>query len=196
MAPETPTGTRIDILAFGNSLTFGYELPREESYPFLLEGMLLNAGHNVRVINEGVNGDTTRGGLLRLPSALAIRPEIVILELGINDAFMGRDPARIAQDLDSLLRMCMELGAEVLLAGMQAFDFMDPDYAEDFNAIYPVAAEKYGIELLPDFMGGVVEDPTLLMADGVHPNAAGTRIISEGAYPAVEGLVKKVQGAK
>lgn len=181
----------VDILAFGDSLTYGYELPREASWPFLLEEMLRVDGYAARVINEGVNGETTTGGLMRLPHALAMRPEIVILELGINDAFMGRNPERIAQGLDAMLRMIKETQAKVLLTGMRAFDFMDLDFAEEFNAIYPNLAQKYGAQLLPHFMEGVMDEPAHLMADGVHPNATGTRRLAENIQPYVLEMVKK-----
>jgi acyl-CoA thioesterase-1 len=173
------------ILAFGDSLTAGYGLNEQDSFPAQLELALGAAGVNASVINAGVSGDTSAGGLARLDWALVDRPDLVIVELGANDALRGLDPATIAANLDAILTRLRADGRGVLLAGMWAPPNLGADYADAFNAIYPVLAERHGVPLYPFFLDGVAADRALNQDDGIHPNAAGVRVIVRRILPHV-----------
>lgn len=174
-APAAPSGLR--ILAFGDSLTAGYGLPEADAFTTRLQAALAAHGIRAMVLDGGVSGDTTAGGLARLDWALGDRPDLVILELGANDALRGIDPATARANLDAMLAKLRAAGVPVLLAGMLAPPNLGPDYAAAFNPIYPELAAKYGVPLYPFFLDGVARDPALNQADGIHPNAAGVRVI-------------------
>lgn len=178
------------ILGFGDSLMAGYELAQDESFPAQLEDRLQAQGHDVRVINAGVSGETTAGGRARLDWALGAapggKPDLVILELGANDALRGLDPALTRDNLDAMLAALTARDIPVLLAGMLAPPNMGADYEAAFNAAYPALAEKYGVPLYPFFLDGVAADPALNQDDGIHPTADGVAVIVEGITPYVE----------
>jgi acyl-CoA thioesterase-1 len=173
------------ILALGDSLTAGYGLSDGDSFPVQLEQALAAAGVAAQVINAGVSGDTTAGGLARLDWALADRPRLVIVELGANDALRGIDPAATAANLDAILTRLKSDGRGILLAGMWAPPNLGADYANAFNAMYPDLAERHGVLLYPFFLDGVAADRSLNQHDGVHPNAAGVQVIVRRMLPYV-----------
>lgn len=179
----------VHIMAFGDSLTAGYGLPNGDSYPAVLEQELRARGYNVRVSNAGVSGDTSAGGLARLGWALADAPDILILELGANDALQGLPPENLRDNLAAILEQCAEAGVRVLLAGMRAPRNMGAQYATAYDAIYPELARKYDVPLYPFFLDGVALDRSLNQADGVHPNAKGVRVIVNRLLPHVEALL-------
>lgn len=179
----------ITILAFGDSLTAGLGVETEQSFPARLERALRGAGVDARVINAGVSGDTTSGGLARLDWTLAESPALVILELGANDALRGIPPSVTEANLD---RMLAQLGAKripVLLAGMLAPPNLGAEYGAAFNAIYPRLAQKHGVPLYPFFLEGLAAQPALLQNDGMHPNARGVEVIVAGILPHVRATL-------
>lgn len=185
----TPASAMMRILAFGDSLTAGYRLDPGQSFPEQLETRLKAKGYDVAVINAGVSGDTTTGGLARLDWSLGNGVDLVILELGGNDALRGIAPEASYSALDRMITVLKERQIPVLLAGMQAPPNMGTPYIEAFNGIYPDLAEKHQIPLYPFFLDGVVADPALNLDDGIHPNAEGVGRIVDGILSFVEGFV-------
>jgi acyl-CoA thioesterase-1 len=191
-----PAQAATRILAFGDSLTAGLGLAPEQAFPARLQAKLAADGVAAQVINAGVSGDTSAGGLSRLDWALADRPDLVLLELGANDALRGIDPKLTYANLDKILARLKAAGVKVLLLGMQAPANWGRDYQHDFAAIYPALAEKYHVPLYPFFLDGVALDPALNQGDGLHPNARGVDVIVDRLAPLVARLVadKGAQG--
>jgi acyl-CoA thioesterase-1 len=183
----------VRILALGDSLTAGYNLPASEAFPVKLEAALKAKGHQVTVINAGVSGDTTAGGLARLDWALADRPQAAIVELGANDMLRGLDPGQTFANLDAILGKLKGQGVRVLLAGMKAPPNLGP-FAGEFNAVYPKLADKHKIDLYPFFLDGVASKADLNQGDGIHPTAKGVDRIVEGILPKVRRLIDGLKG--
>lgn len=180
----------IRLLALGDSLTAGYGLPTEQSFPAQLESALRDKGYEVAVINAGVSGDTTAGGLARLDWALSDEPDLVLVELGANDGLRGLDPNDTRRNLAQILERLSERDMPTLLAGMYAPPNLGREYGEVFNALYPELAETYSVPLYPFFLEGVAAEISLNQADGIHPNGAGVAVIVENMLPAVIGLIE------
>jgi acyl-CoA thioesterase I len=178
------------ILAFGDSLTAGLGLNPDAAFPARLEAVLQSDGIDARVINGGVSGETTAGGVARLDWALGDHPDLVILELGANDALRGIDPKLAYANLDKILARLTASGAKVLLTGMLAPPNWGRDYQQEFAAIFPTLADKYQVPLYPFFLDGVATDPSLNQPDGLHPNAQGAALIAAKVAPYVERLLK------
>jgi acyl-CoA thioesterase-1 len=178
-----------EILAFGDSITAGFGLPAGDAFPARLEAKLNADGLAVHVINAGVSGDTTADGLARLEWALAEKPDVVILELGANDALRGLDPATVRANLDKMIGKAQASGAKVLLAGMLAPSNFGEEYRQAFNRIYPELAEAHGAALYPFILDGVALDRQLNQPDGLHPNERGVAIIVEHIAPYVARLI-------
>ena len=192
-APETAAETRtgsLRILMLGDSLTSGYGLALRDALPARLEAALRERGLDVGVINAGVSGDTTAGGLARLEWALSDRPHAVIVALGANDALRAIDPAVVRSNLDRLLAALSERGLPVLLAGMLAPRNLGSEYGARFDAIYPELSERHGALLYPFLLDGVATVAALNQADGLHPNAAGVETIVERILPSVLCLAR------
>lgn len=175
------------VVVLGDSVTAGYGLPPEEAFPAVLEGLLARAGRPARVLNAGVSGDTTAGGRARLPELyppLAQHPpDLLILELGANDAIQGRDLALVEADLDAMLAFSLARGSRVLLTGIGAGLRKADPYRSAFEDIYRRLAEKHGVALYPRIGDGVRGDPRYTQADGAHPNAEGARVIAARLLP-------------
>lgn len=171
------------ILALGDSLTAGYGLSAEDGFTEQLEGALKAAGVNARVVNGGVSGDTSAGGLARADWLLAERPELVIVELGANDALRGLEPADTRRNIDALVAKLVKNGARVILTGMMAPPNLGREYAAEFNRIFPEVAKKHKVELYPFFLDGVAANPAFNQSDGIHPNAKGVSVIVERMLP-------------
>jgi acyl-CoA thioesterase-1 len=186
-------GEPVHIVGFGDSLMAGYQLPPDDAFPARLQEALKKAGHNVVIENAGVSGDTTTGGLARLDWSVPDGSQIVILELGANDALRGVSPEITEKNLDAMLARLKERGITVILAGMLAPPNMGKEYADRFNAIYPRLAEKYGVALYPFFLDGVAAQKSLLLADGMHPNPQGIARMVEGILPSVEKVLQEVR---
>jgi acyl-CoA thioesterase I len=179
------------ILAFGDSLTAGLGLSPEQAFPARLQARLAAEGIDVQVLNGGVSGDTTADGVARLDWALADRPDIVLVELGANDALRGIDPKLAYANLDKILARLKASGAQVMLLGMAAPANWGRDYQRDFAAIFPSLAAKYKVPLYPFFLDGVALDARLNQHDGMHPNARGADLIAEKVAPYVARLLKE-----
>lgn len=184
----------ITIVALGDSLTAGYLLGPDEGFPEQLEKALGEAGHeNVKVVNAGVSGDTTSGGLARLDWAVGAEADAVILELGANDALRAIDPDVTRRNLDEIVSRLKERNLPILLAGMYAPPNLGRDYGSEFNPIYPALAEREGLVFYPFFLEGVAGDRTLNLGDGIHPTAEGVRLIVKGILPEVEELIARAE---
>ncbi len=175
----------VRILVLGDSLTAGYGLAAAESFPAQLERALRDGGQRVRVINAGVSGDTTSGGLARLDWALAERPRLVILQLGANDALRGIDPGLTKANLAAILTRLKRDGVRVLLTGMRAPRNLGPAYYTKFDRLYRDLAEKHQVALDPFFLEGVALRPELNLSDGLHPNPQGIALIVNRIMPQV-----------
>jgi acyl-CoA thioesterase I len=188
-ARAEPSAPATKILAFGDSLTAGYGVAPSAAFPVRLAARLEKDGYDVAVKNAGVSGDTTSGGLARLDWTISDRPDLVLLELGANDALRGIDPKLARSNLDAMLARLSQAHIKVLLIGMKAPGNWGPAYQKSFDAIYPALAKKYGIALYPFFLDGVALDEKLNQGDGLHPNAAGVEVIVAKIAPAVEALL-------
>ncbi|HWA43759.1 MAG TPA: arylesterase [Hypericibacter adhaerens] len=180
----------IRILALGDSLTSGYGLADRESFPSQLEQALIAAGEKVALINGGVAGDTSAGGLARLDWSLADKPAIVILEFGANDGLRGLDPAATRRNLAAMLTRLTQDGIPTLLVGMKAPRNLGADYVAAFDPIYEDLAKQFQLPLDPFFLDGVAGDPALNQSDGIHPNAAGVAVIVKRIAPEIIALIK------
>lgn len=176
------------VLAFGDSLYAGYGLDQGQSFPAVLEHMLDERGMPAQIVNAGVSGDTTAGGLRRLAftlDGLARKPDLAIVGLGANDMLRGIDPAETRQNLRAIVEELKRREIPVLLTGMAASRSLGADYVRRFEAIYPEVAREYGADLDPFFMEDVITDRSLLLEDGLHPNAKGIRVIARRLAPRV-----------
>lgn len=183
----------LQIVAFGDSLMAGYQLPAPDAYPAKLEKALKAAGHDVVVMNGAVSGDTTADGLARLDWTIPEGTHAVLLELGANDALRGVDPAETRRNLDAMVVRLKERGIAVMLMGMLAPPNMGDGYAKTFNSIFPELAEKHGVPLYPFFLDGVITESTLKLEDGMHPNAKGVDRMVKKTLPAVEAFVGTIK---
>ncbi|MEM8976520.1 MAG: arylesterase [Pseudomonadota bacterium] len=183
----------IHIVAFGDSLTAGYQLPPTDAFPVQLERALKARGHNVKISNAGVSGDTTRGGLERFDWAVPQDTDAVILELGANDALRGIAPEVTKQNLTGILKKLDAKKIPVLLAGMRALANWGQEYAQKFNVIYPDLAKAHNAILYPFFMEGVIDKPGLKLSDALHPNTKGVQRIVQQILPDVEKLIARVK---
>lgn len=177
------------IVGFGDSLMAGYNLNSGESFPEKLEAALRNKGHDVVISNAGVSGDTTSAGLSRLDWSVPDGTDLVILELGANDMLRGVSPDITEKNLDAMIGKLKDRGIMVYLAGMQAAPNLGADYGSRFNEIFPQLATKYDIPLYPFFLDGVAADQSLLLEDGMHPNAKGVDRMVERFLPDFEKVV-------
>jgi len=179
------------IVAFGDSLTAGLGVPANESYPARLEQKIKAAGYSYRVVNSGVSGETSAGGLRRVDWILRSRPEIVILELGANDGLRGLDPNQTEKNLSAIIERLQKEGVKIILAGMKMPPNYGKEYTERFEKIFPTLAAHYRLVLIPFFLDGVAAQSNLNQADGIHPTGQGYRIIVDRIWPIIEPLLKK-----
>ena len=186
----------IRLLALGDSLTAGYGLAQGQGFVPRLQAALTAKGRAVRILDAGVSGDTTAGGLARLDWALAERPQAALVELGGNDGLRGLPPAASRTSLAGILDKLAAAKIPVLLAGMLAPPNLGADYGREFAAMFTdLARERPGVLLYPFFLEGVAGDPALNQPDGIHPNPAGVAIIIERILPMVEALLDRVPAA-
>ena len=185
----SPDGRPI-ILAFGDSLTEGHGLPPGSGYPEILQAELDRRGYKYQVINAGVGGDTTAQGIARLPRALELKPEIVILELGGNDGLRGVPTESMRTNLDEMIVAFQKGGAQVVLAGMTLPRNWGPDYINAFEKVFVDLAATHKVTLIPFFLEGAAGKPELNV-DDIHPNEAGYRIVTENVLKYLEPMLKK-----
>jgi acyl-CoA thioesterase-1 len=181
------------IVALGDSLTAGYGLPQDQSFPAQLQAALNARGANVRVVNAGVSGDTASAAAKRLDWALPENAAAVIVELGGNDALQGIPPAGTKAALAKIIEQVTARGLPVLLAGMEAPRNMGQDYVATFGAIYPNLAAQYDVLLYPFFLEGAALNDDLMQKDGIHPNGKGVAVIVENMLPKVEELLAQAK---
>ena len=182
------------LLVLGDSLGAGYGLPAAQGFTARLEAALRRRGHDIKVMNGSISGDTTAGGRARLGWALSSKPDYAIVELGGNDGLRGLDPAETRANLRAILARLREKKVPVLLAGMMAPRNLGPEYERAFNSAYPELARQYGAVLYPFFLDGVALDPKLNQPDLIHPNARGVSVIVQRIVPFVEKLVTRTGG--
>jgi len=190
-APAPAQAADRTLLVLGDSLGAGFGLPAAEGFVPRLEAALRSRGHDIRVANGSISGDTTAGGRARLGWALSSKPDFVIVALGGNDGLRGLDPAETGANLGAILARLKERKIPVLLAGMKAPRNLGPEYEAAFNGAWPALAKRYGAVLYPFFLDGVALDPALNQPDLIHPNAAGVAVIVERILPYVERLIAR-----
>jgi len=180
------------LLLLGDSLTAGYGLPQIQAFPVRLQAALTKAGVKAEIVNAGVSGDTSAGGLARLEWAIGDKPPShAIVALGANDGLRGLPPEQMEANLDQIVTRLRSRGTRILLAGIYAPPNLGRDYAERFNAVYPTLARKHQVALYPFFLDGVAAIAALNQNDGIHPNAAGVDVIVERMLPAVHALLAR-----
>ena len=180
------------ILVFGDSLSAGYGIGLDQSWPSLLAQRLRREGYRYRVVNASVSGETTAGGLTRLPRVLtAERPALVILELGANDGLRGLPLAEVERDLRALIASARAADARVVLVGMRLPPNYGPAYTEAFHALYRRLARTEGVALVPFLLDGVGGHPRLMQEDGLHPRARAQARLLDNVWPALVPFLKK-----
>lgn len=189
-APAAVPGPTVVFL--GDSLTAGLGLAEEEAYPALVAAELARRGLAVRVVNAGVSGDTSAGGLARLDWLLGQSPAVLVVGLGANDGLRGLSLERTEENLRQIVTRARGAGARVLLLGMKLPPNYGPEYTERFEALFPRLAEELGVPLVAFLLEGVAAEPELNLPDGIHPNAAGQRLLAGNVLPALEPLVREV----
>ena len=179
----------LKILALGDSLTAGYNLPADASFPAQLEKALRGKGVQASVINAGVSGDTTAGGLARLDWALADKPSHALVALGANDMLRGLSPDQARENLDKIIARLKQEGVKVMLVGMLAAPNLGADYGKRFNTVFPDLAKKHDVPLYPFFLDEVATNPKLNLGDGLHPNREGVATMVRKMLPQILGFL-------
>ncbi len=178
-------------VGFGDSLMAGYQLNNGEGFPDQLQESLTALGYDVEIVNAGVSGDTSSGGLSRLDWSVQDGTNFVILELGANDALRGISPEITRKNIEEMIVSLKKRNIDVLLIGMLAPPNMGDAYANAFNAIYPELAKKHDLPLFPFFLEGVLTEPDKLLSDGIHPNPAGVKTMVENFLPHIQAYLDK-----
>lgn len=195
LSEQAPVATEADprpvVVAFGDSLTAGVRVSREETYPGFLQRELDRRGLAFRVVNEGVSGDTTARAMARVDVALAHAPAWVILGIGANDGLRGLPIDVMEANLETMIQRFVEGGARVLLAGMMLPRNYGPEYVRDFEAVYPRLAREFDLPLIPFLLENVAMVRELNQADGIHPNARGNRVVARQVADAFEAVARK-----
>lgn len=195
-AARPTTNAPLTIVAFGDSLTSGHRLPKRDAYPAQLEAQLRADGLTATVVNHGASGETSAGGVRRLEAALAEQPQILIVAFGANDGLRGVPVAQLRANLERIIGAAQARGIAVLLCGMEALPLYGWQYTVDFHNMFPAVAEKFQVPLVPFMLNGVLGNPDLMTSDGVHPNAAGARIIATNIRPYVEHIAESLVATK
>jgi acyl-CoA thioesterase-1 len=181
--------TRPRVVALGDSLTAGLGLPTSSAYPMLLQQRLEKDGFDFEVVNAGVSGDTSAGGLERLDWALDGDVRVLIVALGGNDGLRGLPPTQLHQNLAQIIERAQAKGVAVILAGMEAPPNYGRDYIVAFHKVYPALASQYHVALVPFLLQGVAGDQSLNQPDGIHPTAAGARIVADNVWAMLKPIV-------
>jgi acyl-CoA thioesterase I len=190
-APANAAGT---VLVFGDSLSAAYGIASQQGWVSLLGERLARAGLPWRVVNASVSGETTAGGLRRLPEDLKRhQPAIALIELGANDALRGQPVATIRSNLEQMIRLARAARAEPVLVGIMIPPNYGIDYAREFQAVYADLAKRYKLRLVPFLLEGLVEKPDMFQADQLHPTASAQPLILDNVWPVLEPLVRKPQ---
>ena len=174
------------MVFLGDSLTAGYGLSEEQAFPALLGELL-----PIRIVNAGVSGDTSAGGLRRLPWLLTQHPDVLVVGLGANDGLRGLAATHTEENLRAIVTEARRAGARVLLLGMRLPPNLGADYIRDFEAVYPRVAKETGVPLVPFFLQGVGGVAALNQEDGIHPTAEGQRRVAATVLPYLRTLVER-----
>jgi acyl-CoA thioesterase-1 len=185
----------LNLLIFGNSLTYGFDLPESQGFPAQLKRRLLADGFDVMVWNGSNPGDTSADGYARINQALQYNPDLVLVEFGGNDMLDRTDPRVTYRYLDAIIRVCKARGARVILAGMLSLPKNGPNYIVGFNNIYPTLARSHHVPLYPFILAGAFGRPALMQSDNEHPNALGTAVMVAGIAPLIEANLHKIRVA-
>lgn len=188
-ATPRPAGEPFRIVFLGDSLSAGFGLPESAAFPALVQEQLRQQGHAVDVLNAGVSGDTTAGGLARLDWVLRSRPHVLVVELGGNDALRGQSLENTERNLREIVRRGRDAGADVLLLGMDVPTNYGADYGGEFAALYQRIAKDEQVALLPGFMREVGMNRRLMLPDGLHPTAEGHRLLADSLVQAIQGML-------
>ena len=191
-APDAASGDGV-LVALGDSLTAGFGVAADEAFPARLEARLRTEGYAYRVVNAGVSGDTTAGGLRRVDWVLRARPEVVIVALGANDGLRGQIPQATQANLEEIVSRLQAAGARVLLAGMRLTPNYGGEYTKEFEAVFPAVARRAKVALMPFLLDGVAGSPRLNQADGIHPTADGQQVIADHLWPYLRPLLRPVK---
>ncbi|MCH7476760.1 MAG: arylesterase [SAR324 cluster bacterium] len=186
-----PPSTAPLIVALGDSLTAGFGLPVEQSYPAVLQERLRAEGYPHQVVNAGVSGDTTAGGLARLSWQLSRPVEVIVVALGANDGLRGLDTEEMRKNLAEIIEISREAGTKVVLAGVPLPFNYGHDFSRRFRAVYRELANRYDVALIPSLLEGVAGRRDLNLADGIHPNEKGARIVADNVWRALKPLLEK-----
>ncbi|HEX8139617.1 MAG TPA: arylesterase [Pyrinomonadaceae bacterium] len=192
----SPAQSLPKIVAFGDSLTAGLGLKESESYPSLLQKRLDDEGYKYEVVNAGVSGDTSAGGVRRLDWALEGDVRFLILELGANDLLRGQPVGEMKKNLSEMIERAQQRGVKVLLAGMYAPTNTGADYQREVQAAFQTLAREHNVTLIPFFLDRVAGIETLNQSDGIHPNAEGTKIVAATVYESLRPLLEKERSAE
>ncbi len=180
------------IVAFGDSLTAGFGLLEKESYPYLLQEKLKADGYDYEVLNAGVSGDTSAGGLERIDWSLGQKNvEVLILELGANDLLRGLSPAQMKRNLDKIIRKAKAKNVKVLLCGMLSPGSMGAQYQADYINTFHDLAQEHKVAFMPFILDGIALKANLNQQDGIHPNADGEKVMTDNIYKALKPLLNK-----
>lgn len=191
-APAQVISDKAKIVAFGDSLTAGFGLQEKESYPYLLQERLKKEGYNYEVVNAGVSGETSLGGLERVDWVLEMdNVQVLILELGANDLLRGLPVAKMKQNLARIIEKAKAKNVQVLLCGMLAPPNMGAQYQRDYTAVFPDLASQYKTAFLPFILENIALNPKLNQGDGIHPNADGAKVMTGTVYTALKPMLKK-----
>ncbi len=190
-ASETTAASRPRIVFLGDSLTAGLGLPPSQSVPSLAQVRLDREGYSYEVVNAGVSGDTSAGGVRRLEWSLAGDVEVLVIELGANDGLRGLPVTDLKKNLMTVISMAQRRGIDVLLTGMEAPPNYGVAYTSEFRAVYRELAAMPGVAFMPFYLEGVAGDSGLNQRDGIHPNAEGARIVEQNVWRWLEPLLEK-----
>ena len=186
-------GSRILITFLGDSLSAGLGVNEDEAFPMVVEGRLRDLGWNVEVVNAGISGDTTAGGVSRLSWILRQGPQVVVVELGANDGLRGMSVQMTEANLRQMISSAKEAEARVLLVGMKIPPNYGSEYAQHFEGIFPSLADELAVPLVPFLLEGVAAEPALNQADGIHPNAAGHLRVADTVMPYLESILRDLE---
>lgn len=196
LVPGVARTEALTLMVVGDSLSAGYGIAAEQGWVNLLQLRLDQRGPNYRVINASITGDTTRGGLARLPRALQThKPHIVIIELGGNDGLRGLHYDEMRANLQQMVELSREAGARVMLLGMRMPPNYGPEFTRRYHQVFHEVAEAEQVTLVPFFMERVADDKALMQADGVHPNAEAQPILLDNVWPALEPMLDQPTAA-
>lgn len=183
----------VTVMVFGDSIAAGYGIDPEQAFPALLQGIAVDAGFEVQVINAGLSGETSAGGLRRIDWVLQRPVDIFMLELGGNDGLRGIDPSNTKQNLVGIIQKVRDKnpGVEIILTGMEAPPNLGDDYTTRFRMLYREIAESEGVKLMPFILEGVAGIPELNLADGIHPTPEGHEIIASNLWAYLKPILEK-----